>query len=325
MMNRFRINASGFLIKNWKLLLKWGVAVAAYSFLAYKLIHFNHYDQLLLWWHQLPVSQFWWLVAVVILLPLNWLFEAVKWKMLTAHIQHISLKTSIKAVLAGISTGFFTPNRVGELLGRIAYLYPANRKAGITMSVVNSLTQNLVMTICGVPACLIFFYSTANALEVDMENFLWIALSALLLSGVVYFSLPKLSRYLAQTNIADKISHFTTGLSACRRGDLLRIVGVSMLRYIVFSIQFFLMLRFFGVQLHLSEALIAIPTNYLFVTFSPAIAFSEAAVRGSTAVLVIGSYSGQLVNIALSGVCVWAVNFIMPMLVGSVMLIRSKE
>ena len=139
--------------------------IAAYSFLAYKLISFTHYDQLFAWWRQMPMTQFWWLAAVLVLLPVNWLLEAIKWRMLTANVQKITLGFSIKAVLVGISTGFFTPNRIGELVGRVMYLNVENRKAGVTMSVVNSLTQNLVLVLCGVPACFIYFYSTTNMLE----------------------------------------------------------------------------------------------------------------------------------------------------------------
>jgi len=101
-------------------------------------------------------------------------------------------------------------------------------------------------------------------------------------------------------------------------------MAISLLRYLVFCFQFFLMLRFFGVQLELWQALIAIPANYLFVTFTPSVAFSEAAVRSSYAVLFIGAFSGQVVGIALAGMCIWMVNFVFPMLVGSVVMLKSK-
>jgi hypothetical protein len=323
-MNNFKTRFSKISLRGCGVLFKWLIMIAAYSFLVYKLVTFTQYEQLFMWWKQMAMTQFWWLAAVLVLLPVNWLLEAVKWEMLTSNIQKISLKTAIKAVLAGISTGFFTPNRVGELIGRVMYLNVENRKAGATMSIVNSLTQNLVMAMCGVPACLVYFYSTTNVLEVDSENFLLGLLAFLLLFGLLYFSLPKLSKYLAETTVATKISSFTAGLSAYTRSDLVRIMGISLLRYFVFCSQFFLMLQFFGIQLQPLEALIAIPTNYLFVTFSPSVAFSEAAVRSSYAVLFIGSYSGQVINIALAGICIWIVNFVVPMLVGSVVMVGEK-
>jgi hypothetical protein len=72
------------------------------------------------------------------------------------------------------------------------------------------------------------------------------------------------------------------------------------------------------------QALIAIPTNYLFVTFTPSVAFSEAAVRSSYAVLVIGFFSSNIVGIALAGMCIWMINFVIPMMVGSIIMVRNR-
>ena len=311
-------------LKLLRQIFEWVIMIAAYLYLAYLLVTFNQYDALLAQWKQMPLSQWGWLLGVFALLPFNWLLEVFKWEMLTSRFQKINLITAVKAVLAGISTGFFTPNRVGELVGRVMFLDAENRKAGATMSVVNSLTQNLVIAICGVPAALVYFYSTTSTISVEIENFLLVLLAFVVMCSLFYFYLPRFSKFLSQTNIAKQISGFTACLSEYSNADLIRIMLISLLRFCVFSFQFFLMLRFFGIQLQPLDALIVIPTNYLFVTFSPSFAFSEAAVRSSYAVLFIGAYSGEVLNIALAGICIWTVNFVIPMLVGSILIVKEK-
>ena len=308
----------------WTSGLKWLVLVLCYSFLTYKLLTFNQYPELLAQWNLMPVSRFWWLTAVLLLLPFNWLFESVKWQLITIHIQKITLKASLKAVLAGISTGFFTPNRVGELVGRILYLDQKNHKAGITLSLVNSLTQNLIMTLCGIPACIIFFASTSYRIQINHIYYLVLLAVCLIGFGLLYFFLPQISNRFKQSPYSLKIKEFTDCLSDFREKDLIRIMLVSLVRYAVFCVQFFLMLRFFGIELSIWQALIAMPTNYLFVTFTPSLAFSEAAIRSSFAVLTIGAFSGQTVNIALAGMCIWMINFVIPMLAGTVLMMRKK-
>jgi uncharacterized membrane protein len=313
---------------SWKLLesiLKWAIVIVSIIFLAYKLATFNQYKQLFDQWKQMPLSQLWWIVIVITIMPFNWILEAIKWKMLTRNIEKTGLKNSIKAVLAGISTGFFTPNRVGELVGRVLYMRTENRKAGVTLSIVNSLTQNLIMAIIGVPASLLYFYYNTNVMKFGYDNFLLALLAFIAISGMIYFYLPRIGVFLSQTNIADKISGFTACLSAYTTYDLFKIMLISLLRYAVFCTQFFLMLRFFNIHLQFNEALISIPTYYLFVTFSPTFAFTEAAIRSSYAVLFISSYSSEMVNIALAGICIWAVNFIIPMLAGAFVLVREKS
>jgi hypothetical protein len=307
-------------IKGWSYLF----LILSYSFLGYKLLTFNQYPELLQQWRQLPASNFWWLSGVFLLLPFNWLLESVKWKMLTAHIQQISLKTAIKGVLAGISSGFFTPNRVGELVGRIVYLSPENRKAGTTLSLLNGLSQNLIMTLCGIPACLLFFATTTNQITPNYKFYLLILLVFLVVSGLFFFFMPQLNSWMQKRKFWSKTMQFTDCLSEFTPKELTKIMGVSLIRYAVFCFQFYWMLGFFGVQLSSWQAFIAIPTNYLFVTFTPSLAFSEATVRGSYAVLTIGAFSGQVVSIALAGMSIWLINFVVPMLVGSVIFARKK-
>jgi uncharacterized membrane protein YbhN (UPF0104 family) len=306
--------------KSWKVL----IFIAAYSFLAYKLLTFNQYHELFLQIKQTTIIQFWWLLAVFVLLPVNWFLEAIKWKKLTSNVQKLKLSIAIKSVLVGISTGFFTPNRVGELLGRIMFLDSENRKAGVTLSLVNSLTQNLIMTLCGIPAC-IFYFNITNANSTSGSSiFLLVLILVFVIFGMFYFALPNIGRQFSKSRFVTRITDYVSCLSTYNSTDLILIILISLMRYFVFCTQFFLLLRFFNIQLELWQALIAIPTNYLFVTFTPSVAFSEAAVRSSYAVLVIGFFSSNIVGIALAGMCIWMINFVIPMMVGSIIMVRNR-
>ena len=314
------LNSRGSAFKVWGMLF----LVASYSFLAYKLITFNRYNDLAAELSQLTISRYGWLLLVFLFLPLNWLIESVKWKMMTAHVQAISLKTSIKAILAGISTGFFTPNRVGDLVGRVMYLNAENRKPGVTLSLLSGMTQSIVMTLYGLPACILFFANSKANHPAAAGYYTVILLVSLIAIGLLYFFLPQISRLFSKSKFSDKIKEYTNCLLDYSPQELLLIISVSMLRYTVFCVQFYFMLRFFGVELTASQALVAIPTSYLFVTFTPSFAFSDVAVRSSIAVLVIGVFSSQVIGIALAGMCIWLINFALPMLVGSVVLLKRK-
>ena len=328
-MDSLRVASTGILTRRIPLRisfksLKYAILLASYSFLAYKLLTFHQYGELATEWNQMPLTQSWWLAGVIFLLPLNWYLESLKWKMLTARVQEINIATSVKAVLSGISTGFFTPNRVGELVGRVAFLKPENRKAGITLSLVNSLTQNIVMALCGIPACILFLSQSTQVLRPDRTHYIWLVLTGILILGFVYLLLPSISRYIGKSNLSSTLKDFTDCLSGYTLTELLSTISISLIRYVVFCIQFYLIIRFFRIELTPLQAFMAIPTTYLFVTFTPSLAFSEAAIRSSYAVLVIGAFSAQVVNIALAGVCIWAINFILPMLAGSLFMIQKS-
>src|SRR5262245_18389218 len=54
------------------------------------------------------------LVAVVLLMFVNWSLEAVKWQRMLGRLEPIGFLRSLEAVFTGLTVSFFTPNRVGE-------------------------------------------------------------------------------------------------------------------------------------------------------------------------------------------------------------------
>lgn len=304
---------------------KWVVLIISYAFLIYKIVVFEHYQSFIAQWIKMPITQFVWLLLAVFLLPLNWFVESLKWKHLVSKFQLITLSIAFKAVLAGIVTGFFTPNRIGEMLGRIMYLDKGNRKAGITVSVVNSLTQNLIMAICGLPAAILFFsedkVKNANYLSV----YLLLVLLFVLMFGLLYFLLPTIFNYIKTSLKNNKFDNFYNYLTYYSTKDLMHIMLITLIRYVVFCTQFYLLLQFFEVDLTAYQALVAIPTSYLLVTFTPSVAFSEAAVRSSYAVLIIGAFSSNELSIIFAGTSVWLLNFALPMIVGTFVMNKQKK
>jgi len=303
---------------------KYLFVIASFAYLAYKLIAFDEYFEFIEQWQQTPANRLLWLIGVLVLLPLNWALESVKWMHITAHLQKLSFLQSLKGVLAGITTGFFTPNRIGDLVGRIVFLRPQNRTAGITLSLLNSFTQNFVIVFCGIPACILLF-SKNDSMNSGIQLYLAISISLLIVFASSYFLFPALSKKIKNRKTGEKLNKFVDCLSEYSTQNLLEIIFISLLRYVVFSAQFFFMLRFFNVHLTLWQALLAIPTNYLFITFTPSVAFSEVTLRASYAIFTLSFFSDQTINIGLAGMAIWFVNWIIPLLAGSAVMLKSKK
>ena len=301
--------------------LKCLIMLAAYGYLGYVLFTFKKYDELFFSIKQATFLQISWLLVVIVLLPLNLFLESEKWRLIVSKTEKINLSNAFKAVLAGFASGFFTPNRTGEFLGRIIFLQKTHRKVGVVYSVMNSLTQNLILVVCGLPAAVIYFIVVNKHISPDMEMYFFAVTSIFIALVIFYFALP----VLAKTKIWRRFLSFSSDIRQYSRKDLVQILSFSLMRYAVFSIQFYAMLYFFGVELEGWQALIAIPANYLFVTFTPSLAFSEAAVRSSYAVILIGAFSDQLAGIAFAGFALWFINFGLPMLTGSLILAKTKR
>lgn len=299
--------------------LKWLVLLVTYSFLAYKLYTFEEYDAFLQHFQHPSCNQYFWLLLVFILLPFNIFLETAKWRKIIKKTEQIPFRQALNAVLAGFVTGFVTPNRIGDMAGRMLYISPENRKITAIYSLLNSFTQNYSIALAGLPAAVWYFLIIKNS-AYDYKLYFILVAVFILVFTIIYFFTPKIVLLFNKYNKLKSLK----SISYYKIADLLHIIGYSVLRFFVFSIQFFVMLQFFGVELSLFEALVSIPTSYLFVTFTPSLAFSEAAIRSSYAVLIIGAFSDNTAGIVFAGFLLWVINFVLPMLIGSRLIVNTK-
>jgi uncharacterized membrane protein YbhN (UPF0104 family) len=296
------------------------ILLASITFLVYKLATYTNYNLLLHELKSMPLQNFAWLLFTFFLLPLNWLTESIKWKIIVSETQEISLKNALKSVLAGFSTGFITPNRVGDFVGRILFLNQINQKTGIILSLINSLTQNIVIALFGIPAALLFFAKSDNQSQISLNYFILVSIILILLI-LFYIFFPRISRKIK----SEKIGLFIKGINNYSYQKQLNIILFGVIRFVIFSVQFYAMLCFFGVQINVYEAFIAIPANYLFVTFTPSAGFSEPIIRSSYAAFFVGEFSPQTLGIILSGTGIWLINYVISMIVGNIFIIGAKK
>ncbi len=306
----------------------WGFKTLTYLFLilslAYlveKLMNFDNYQELIDTWKEVPDSRYGWLILVVVLLPLNWILESGKWKKITQKAENLSWGKSIKSVLAGTSTGFITPNKLGDVFGRLNYISPANRHKGWSLFAISSISQNAAIFVLGLPALFIYL-SPKEDVNLIMNSFSFMGIFSL--GGLImllYLMAPELERLIQW----ERIRKYTQIIEEYTKKDLILILLWAIARVAVFSLQFFALLQFFGIELTAVEGLIAIPIHYMLVTITPSIAFGEAIVRSSYAVLVMERFTDQSISLAFAGATLWMINMVIPVIIGSALMIQSKS
>lgn len=306
-------------------LIKWVFAAAAYAFLAYKLYTFEHYSELWKTLQSFDLKQFVWFAIVLLLLVPNLILEALKWKFLNRKIEKFSLKKSLKAILAGISTGFFTPNRIGEMAGRILYNSPENRPKGVTLSIISGLTMTLTVLIVGIPALAAFLFFTNKDLINNKLIYFSFAIFLTILLLCIYFLLPKIGKKFTENTKFPKISTFFSHLQNFSAKDLFLILCVAFGRYFVFCLQMYCILRFFRIFIPINYSIAGICSNYLFITLTPSFSFSEGAVRSSWAAVVFGALGANQISCILAGISIWLINTMLPVICGTFFILKKKN
>ncbi|NPA68739.1 MAG: hypothetical protein GXO50_09040, partial [Chlorobi bacterium] len=197
-------------------------------------------------------------ITVILLMPVNWFAESVKWRFLMRNIHKISLKTAFRAVMIGLPFAMITPNRSGEFIGRIINMPPENRGKSAVAATVGSISQMLITVIAGVIAgiLLLFFYpEKKTGLNPEELNYLKIFSVSILFFGVLFlFNLKYLYLFFKKIKPGAKITSYFEILETYDTKELFRILFFSLLRYAVFSLQFFLLLYFYKTQITFADA-----------------------------------------------------------------------
>lgn len=300
------------------------IMVGAYGYMAYMLATFDHYSELALYFSNVSATQMLLFVAVLLLMPLNWGLEALKWRTLVRQLQKFSLSDAYRSVLMGLASGFFTPNRILDPVGRILMLEDRNKASGVLFSIVQTLAQSFAGCVFLAGALIMLPHSGIVESGIPMDSLYWVAGAFITVITVLYFSMP-LWAPKVRFKRSQRVDNVLRAMTEITYPVLLKVSLASIARYAVYCLQYFMMLCFMGVEITPFQALILIPVNYFLISVTPSVSFSELGIRGAYAMLLLGAVSSNTVGAAMAAVMVWAVNYIIPVLAGSFLVAGFKK
>ena len=264
---------------------------------------------------------------VVLMMFINWMLESLKWKFMIRKIEAISFFTSLRAIFSGITVSSFTPNRIGEYGGRVFCLEKSDRIQAVFITILCSMAQLLTTIIFGSFA---FFILHEQFLEdqyfiVEISRFSLLVLFVLnILFVLAYFNVAFLINFLLKFSFFNFLRRYINVISLFNFKDLLVTFLYSVFRYLVFSIQFLILLHVFSVDILLYDAILSAMLVFFFITLTPTITIAEIGVRGSMALLVFLKFSTNVIGILSSTFLLWIINLIIPAIIGSFFIFSLK-
>ncbi len=308
-------------------ILKWLIVVAAYAYLAYRLITFSDYATCWAHFRSLGVAQLICIVVAFVLFPLNIFFESMKWRTLLRDIEPtMTLAEAQRQTYYGFVGAFITPSRLGDFPARALLL--SNKShwlSAVALGFVGSLLLVLVILIIGLPAMMELFIDQKLMLKSDTLSdwhYSW-AIAAFVFLIVLAGCLPQMSRWLEYRFRFRKAQsqQMIHALSQLKASQFLAASGWTILRYLTFCLQFALVLVACDSNYQLPiinySLILAIPTYYLLVTLTPSLPIADVAIKGSWAIIIFSALGGNVASITVATILIWFINTICPMLVGT--------
>jgi len=262
---------------------------------------------------QSPIS----LLFAVGLVYLNIWIVYLQWKVtLNVVAPKTDFKTRIHSFFAGIVTGIITPNMIGNFIGRFYYFPRKYRVSIILFTLLSNYAQFLASLIFGWIAILIVgdLYVLPNS-----ESLIIILGIGVILAFLFYFFIDNFLTRLK------KKTYFESFKVLLKKNKTYRstILGLSLLRFFVFTIQFSLALHAFGETIDLT-AILAIWQVYLLTMLIPSLFLGKIGVRESVALFVLTNLGMNEFAILFSSLIIWGVNTLLPAIVGLI-ICKNKQ
>lgn len=266
-------------------------------------------------------SMYFVLLFVLLLMPINWGIESYKWNIITKQIESVSYTTSLKSVFSGICVGNIAPGRAMEFLAKIMFFKPDNRPSITVLHFINGMFQMLITVTSGLIAITYklnqnnqssaFIYGVLGFGVCMILFFCWAILNVSFIQQKLKFI-----KWFKKMDDAKHI-HFSKPL-------ILKLIIFSIVRYLVFTTQFYLIYNALSPQNNLIDVFMSIVAYFMLTSLIPMISVIEPAIRAAIALFVFNNSGDNTVIVVLASTFVWIINVIVPSVIGYVIILREK-
>ncbi len=248
-----------------------------------------------------------------------------------SSIQKVSFLRAYRAIFSGQALAFNTVNRIGDFAGRAIFLEEGNRIRGIVLSFVGSMSQIVVTFLLGLVALL---YMRVHILDtthhIDGLSLFWLdALMYIITMGIalfiaLYFRLSWLVQMLERIPFVAKYQFFIQKIEDFHPKELTRILLLSALRYVVFVVQYVILLQVFKVEVFWADAACMACVLFLVLAIVPTIALAELGFRGKVSIQLFGLLSTNTIGILATAAGIWIINLVIPAIAGSLLILGIR-
>lgn len=301
-------------------LIKIGLVVAAFYFIYTKLFknsdfHFDEFKYNLMEFSSISMIS---VLFLAFLSFLNWFVEILKWQTLINSISEITLTNATRQTLGALTASLFTPNRIGEYGAKAMYYPPHHRKKIMLLNGISNSVQMLITTVFGVVGFSYFTVRFQPQLNYS-TFFIWLLIIGFILFSSVY--ILKMKWFKKQLKPIYKSYTFLKSIST---KTLFNTLLLSLMRYLIFSFQFYYLLLLFGIEMDYFEAMAIISTMYLLSSIMPSILIFDIVIKGGVAIYLFGLIGVSKAIILTIITLMWLSNFVLPSIIGSYFVLSFK-
>lgn len=265
-------------------------------------------------------------LAVFLMSFLNWGFEAKKWQILVSKVEIISFNDAYKSVLMGLSLGFISQADLGDLAGKMVLIKNENRKKSTGAVLLGGGLQTYISLLFGTLSLAYFMRNVFTKESTFYQIVLFLCFLGILIGIVLLYFRENIDAFFNKVPFFSFAKPFLIVLKSYSNWEIFEVFALSTSRYLIFSLQFLIILLLFQIPLSVTDLLMIIFFVFFIKTIVPSISFiSDLGVRGITSLYLFEFYKISPSLVIASTFTIWVINILIPVLIGTVVLIFLKR
>jgi len=157
-----------------------------------------------------------------------------------------------------------------------------------------------------------------------LDSLIYAITVGIVLFILLYFRLSWAIQLLEKIPFIAKHRFFVQKLENLHWKELTRILFLSCCRYVVFVIQYVLLLQVFDVEMPWLDAASIVCVMFLVLAIVPTIALAELGFRGKLSIQLFGLLSTNTIGIVATAAGIWIINLIIPAIAGSLFILGIR-
>jgi hypothetical protein len=261
------------------------------------------------------------LICCVLLMPFNWLIEAVKWKYINDHHQyHISIGNAFRAVILGASAGLLSPGRWGEPVAR-AYYGGNDKIVSRTYWNLPGIAAQWSITILG-GAAYLFFYGP-NKLSPLLHVILFVLIGLVTLT--LYYFHDQLLVTLFNYKPFQWLLKIKQPILFLNLKTKQVIISLTFVRFMVYLTQYVILIFYFSEQLSVPEIMLKMFFLFFLQSFSIFPGWIDIGIKGNIAIYLFASAFGSMSDLLFVILFIWILNLFIPALIGYLLFYKKLD
>jgi hypothetical protein len=158
-----------------------------------------------------------------------------------------------------------------------------------------------------------------------IEMLMYIVLPVAMILLVFYFRLSWMVSWINKMAVTQKIGKYLEVLGNFELSMLLRILLASFIRYLVFILQYYLLLQVFEVELNWWQTFWSMSVIFVVLAIIPSIAiFTDLGIRWKASLQFLALFSSNTVGILGASLSIWIINLVIPAIMGSLLIFSIR-